>query len=130
MDFKTTNTTVYSAKYHIVWCPKFRRAVLEGHLVGRLRELIVDEVESYGGEVFELEIMPDHVHLLAEIPPQVALSKVMQSIKGQSSRVLRSEYPQLRRGRNLWSPSWFVSTVGGAPLEVVRQYVENQKVAA
>lgn len=130
MSYKSTNTTVYSTKYQIVWCPKYRRAVLKGHLVGRLRELVVDEVERDGGEVIGLEIVPDHVHLLAEIPPPIALSRVMQAIKGQSSRVLRSEYPELMRGQCLWSRSWFVSTVGGAPLEVVRQYVENQQTAS
>ena len=130
MIYKSTNTTVYSAKYHIVWCPKYPRRVLQGHLVGRLHELNTDKVENHGGEVIELEIMPDHVHLLAEIPPQIALSKIMHAIKRQSSRVLRSEYPHLLRLPSLWTRSWFVSTVGGAPLDVVRRYVENQKVTA
>lgn len=130
MQYKSTNTTVYSAKYHIVWCPKYRLALLSGHLAGRLRELIVDIVEDRGGEVLGLEIMPDHVHLLAEVPPQIALSGLMQSLKGQSSRVLRSEYPRLLSTRSLWTPSWFLSTVGGAPLDVVKRYDENQKVAA
>lgn len=130
MQYKSTNTTVYSAKYHIVWCPKYRRALLSGHLAGRLCELIVDIVEDCGGEVLGLEIMPDHVHLLAEVPPQIVLSGLMQNLKGQTSRVLRSEYPRLLSTRSLWTPSWFLSTVGGAPLDVVKRYVENQKVAA
>lgn len=130
MRYKSTNTTVYSAKYHIVWCPKYRRALLSGHLASRLRELIVDVVEDRGGEVLELEVMPDHVHLLAEVPPQIALSRLMQSLKGQTSCVLRSEYPQLLSTRSLWTPSWLLSTVGGASLDVVKRYVENQKDAA
>lgn len=130
MRYKSTDTTVYSAKYHIVWCPKYRRALLSGHLASRLRELIVDVVEDCGGEVLELEVMPDHVHLLAEVPPQIALSRLMQSLKGQTSRVLRSEYPQLLSTRSLWTPSWLLSTVGGAPLDVVKRDVENQKDAA
>ena len=74
--------------------------------------------------------MPDHVHLLVEVPPAVPLSRLVQLLKGLSSRRLRREFPRLRRLSGLWSPSWFVSTVGGAPLDVVRRYVENQKRAA
>jgi putative transposase len=74
--------------------------------------------------------MPDHVHLLVEILPAVALSRFVQLLKSRSSRRLRREFPHLRRLPCLWSRSWFVSTVGGAPLHVVRRYVENQKLAA
>lgn len=76
-----------------------------------------------------METMPDHVHLLMEIPPTVALSGLIQKLKGRASRQLRQEFPHLRRLPALWSPSWFVSTVGGAPLEIVRRCVGNQKLA-
>lgn len=127
-SYLTTATSVYSTKYHIVWCPKYRRAVLAGHIEGRLRELVEDEIEYLNGRVIEMEVMPDHVHLLAEIPPQIAVCEAMRRIKGQTSRVLRSEYPSLQRLPSLWTRSYFVSSVGGAPLEVVRRYVEIQKV--
>jgi putative transposase len=126
----STNKTVYSAKYHIIWCPKYRRRVLAGCVEVRLKEIIAEVVAEANGEVIEVEVMPDHVHLLVEVPPAVPLSKLVQSLKGRSSRLLRQEFPALRRASALWSPSWFVSTVGGAPLEVVRRYVENQKLAA
>ncbi len=87
-------------------------------------------VDEAGGQVIEVEVMADHVHLLVEVPPTMPLSSLVQSLKGRSSRMVRAEFPALRRGPALWSPSWFVSTVGGAPLEVVRRYVENQKTAA
>jgi putative transposase len=80
--------------------------------------------------VIEVEVMPDHVHLVVEIAPAVALSRFVGMVKGRSSRVLRQEFLVLRRLRSLWTPSWFVSTVGGVPLEVVCQYVDNQKSAA
>jgi putative transposase len=130
VGYRSSNKTVYSAKYHIMWCPKDRRRVLAGRVKCRLKEIIAEVVLEAGGEVIEVEVMPDHGHLLVEVPPAVALSKLVQSLKGASSRVLRSEFPPLRRLPALWSPSWFVSTVGGAPLEVVRRYVENQKRAA
>jgi len=130
VGYRSTNKTVYSAKYHIIWCPKYRRHVLSGRVEDRLKQIIAQVVDEAGGQVIEVEVMPDHVHLLAEVPPTVPLSKLLQTLKGRSSRQLRAEFPVLRRGAALWSPSWFVSTVGGAPLEVVRRYVENQKRAA
>jgi putative transposase len=129
MAYRSSNKTVYSAKYHIIWCPKYRRRVLVGQVEMRLKEIIAEVVAELSGNVIEVEVMPDHVHLLVEFPPAVALSKALQLLKGRSSRLLRAEFPRLGRLPSLWSPSWFVSTVGGAPLEVVRRYVENQKLA-
>lgn len=130
MAYRSSNKTVYSAKYHLIWCPKYRRRVLAGPVAARLKEIIGSVVAECGGEVIEVEVMPDHVHLLVEVPPAIALSGLVQRLKGHSWRLLRQEFPHLRRLGALWSPSWLVSTVGGAPLEVVRRYVENQKRAA
>jgi putative transposase len=121
---------VFSVKYHVIWCPKYRRCVLGGVAELRLKQIIGEVVAEFGGRVIEVETMPDHVHLLVELPPHVAVSKLVQILKGRSSRRLRQEFPHLVRMRCLWAPSWFVSTVGGAPLEVVRRYVENQKLTA
>ncbi len=129
VKYRSTNKSVYSAKYHVIWCPKYRRSVIGGRVETRLKEILGEVVAAGGGQVIQLETMPDQVHLLMEVPPTVALSGLIQKLKGRSSRQLRAEFPQLRRGRALWSPSWFVSTVGGAPLEVVPRYVENQKIA-
>ena len=74
--------------------------------------------------------MPDHVHMLVEVDPQFGIHRLVRLLKGRSSFLLRQKYPHLRRQRTLWTNSYFVSTVGGAPLEVVKQYVANQKVAA
>jgi len=129
VKYRSTNKCVYSAKYHVIWCPKYRRRVIGGRVEIRLKQIINDVVGEHGGQVIQLETMPDHVHLLMEVPPTVALSPLIQQMKGRSSRRLRQEFPHLRRGTALWSPSWFISTVGGAPLEIVRRYVENQKLA-
>jgi putative transposase len=130
MRYRSSNKTVYSAKYHLIWCPKYRRRVLVDGVDARLKAIIAEVAAEVGVEVIEVEVMPDHVHLLAEIPPTVPLSAFMRLVKGRSSRLLRGEFPRLRRLPVLWSPSWFVSTVGGAPLAVVRRYVENQKAAS
>lgn len=130
MQYRSTHKAVFSVEYHVIWCPKYRRRVLGGAAELRLKQIIGEVVAEFGGMVIEVETMPDHVHLLVELPPQVAVSKVVQILKGRSSRRLRQEFPHLARMKCLWLPLWFVSTVGGAPLEVVRRYVENQKLAA
>jgi len=127
---RSTNTTVYSAEYHIIWCPTYRRRVLAGPVEARLKEIIAKVGAEASREVIEVEVMPDHVHLLVEVPPAVALAELVQKQKGRSSRLLRAEFAHLRRVPALSSPSWFVSTLGGAPLEVVRRYVEHQKRVA
>ncbi|MCA1788180.1 MAG: IS200/IS605 family transposase, partial [Desulfobacteraceae bacterium] len=79
-------------------------------------------------EIIELEIMPDHVHLLIEVDPQFGIHRLIKKMKGVSSRLLRKEFSVLRtRLPSLWTNSYFVSTVGGAPLEVIKQYIEQQK---
>ena len=108
----------------------YGRRVLVGAVATRLVGIIREVCDRLGADVLEVEAMPDHVHLLAEVPPAVALSRLVQVLKGRSSRRLRREFRWLRRLPCLWSPSWFVSTVGGAPLVVVRRYVENQRRAA
>jgi putative transposase len=130
VTYRRTNKTVYSAKYHLIWCPKYRRRVLVGAVENRLVEIVHQICVEHGADVIEIEIMPDHVHLLVEVPPVVALSKFIGALKGRSARVLRQEFDHLRRLPSLWTPSWFCSTVGGVPLEVVRRYVEIQKLAA
>ena len=121
---------VFSVKYHVIWCPKDRRCVLGGTAELRLKQIIGDVVTEFGDMVIEVETMTDHVHLLVAVPPQVAVCELVQIMKGRSPRRLRQEPSHLARMKCLWAPSWFVSTVGGAPLEVLRRNVENQKLAA
>jgi putative transposase len=128
MEYKSNNNVVYSCKYHVVWCPKYRRKVLVGAVSERLKELIVQRCSEINAEIIEMEIMPDHVHMLVEVDPQFGINKAVRSIKGLTSRMLRKEYPELKtRLPTLWSNSYFVSTVGGAPLGAIKQYIENQK---
>lgn len=126
--YKSNNNVVYSCKYHVLWCPKYRRPVLQGPLAKRLREVIEEVVAERQAEILQLEIMPDHVHLLVEVDPQFGIHRLMKLLKGRSSRILRAEFPSIRsRLPSLWTNSYFISTVGGAPLAVVKQYIENQK---
>lgn len=129
MKYKSNNNVVYSCKYHVVWCPKYRRKVLVGDIAVRMDELVRFNCAEIRVDVIELEVMPDHVHLLIEVDPQFGIDRAVRQIKGKTSRILRQEFPQLRQLLpSLWTNSYFVSTVGGAPLSVIKQYIENQKM--
>ena len=126
--FKSNSNVVYSCKYHIVFCPKYRRKVLQAPIDERLKEIIREVALETHSEVLEMEVMPDHVHLLCEVDPQFGIARFVRLVKGRSSRLLRQEFPKLKsRLPTLWTNSWFCSTVGGAPLSVIKQYIEQQK---
>ncbi|MDF5720591.1 MAG: IS200/IS605 family transposase [Rhizonema sp. PD37] len=128
VKYKSNENVVYSCKYHIVWCPKYRRSVLIKGVDVRLKEIIHEVCNEFQANLIELEVMSDHVHLLVEVDPQFGVTKLIRYMKGRSSRFLRAEFPWLKsRLPTLWTNSYFVSTVGGTPLEVVKQYIENQK---
>lgn len=132
MEYRTTSNTVYACQYHVAFCPKYRRKVLVDEVEARFKELAplaCSEID--GAEIIEMEVMPNHVHLLLEVPPQVAVGQVVHRIKGRTSRALREEFPQLkRRIPTLWTNSYFCSTVGGAPLSKVQEFIENQKTSS
>ncbi len=122
------NNVVFDCKFHVVWCPKYRRKILKDGIDKRLREIIFDVCRECEAIIIETEIMPDHVHLLVDVDPQFGIHRLVKLIKGRSSRLLRQEFRECRtRLPSLWTNSYFVSTVGGAPLAIVKQYIENQK---
>lgn len=128
MKYRRQNKVVYSCKYHVVWCSKYRRKVLTDGIDTRLKELIQSICAEIDAEIFELEVEPDHVHLLLEVDPQYGINKAVRHIKGTTSHILRSEFPSLRsRLPALWTTTYFVSTVGNTPLSEIRQYIEDQK---
>lgn len=127
-QLKSNNNVVYSCKYHVIWCPKYRRPVLVDAVDKRLKELIRQQIEKFESDLIEMEVMPDHVHLLVEVDPQFGIHRLVKNIKGFTSRILRREFKTLRtRIPTLWTNSYCVITVGGAPLSVIKQYIENQK---
>ena len=111
--YKSNNNIVYSCKYHVVWCPKYRRKVLTNGVDVRLKELLLAYAITLSVDILELEIMPDHVHILMEVDPQFGIHKAIKSLKGYTSRILREEFPYLKtKMPTLWTNSYFVSTVG------------------
>ncbi|MFL9449832.1 IS200/IS605 family transposase [Tolypothrix campylonemoides VB511288_2] len=126
--FKSSNNIVYSCKYHVIFCPKYRRKVLVNAVASRLKELLAQIVIDIKVEILEMEIMPDHVHLLIDVDPQFGVHRVVKRFKGATSRYLRLEFPELKsRLPSLWTNSYFVSTVGGATLDSIKMYIQNQK---
>ena len=106
--YKSNHNIVYSCKYHIVFCPKYRRKVLVNGVDTRLKELVNSICEELQVDIIEMEIMPDYVHILLGVDPQFGIHKAVKTIKGTTSRILRQEFPWLRsRIPTLWTNSYF-----------------------
>jgi putative transposase len=119
---------VYSLKFHLVWCPKYRRPVLVKAVEKRLRELLAEKAEELQATIVALEVMPDHVHLFIETDPRWSISQLTRQFKGFTSHVLRNEFPSLRsRLPTLWSRSYFAGSCGAVTEATVRRYIEEQK---
>lgn len=119
---------VFSLKYHIVWCPKWRRDVLRDDIETDLKTLLHEKAEEIDVQIHSLEVMPDHVHLFVEADPTICVAEIVNRLKGYTSRILRSRYSVLRtRIPTLWSRSYFAGTVGSVTEAAVRKYIENQK---
>jgi putative transposase len=119
---------VFSLKYHLVWCPKYRRAVLVDAVDRRLRELLTEKSDELGMTVHALEVMPDHVHLFVESDPTHCVAEIVNRLKGYTSRVLRDEFPSLRsRLPTLWSRSYFASSIGHVSAATIERYIAEQK---
>ena len=122
--------TKWMCKYHIVFTPKYRRKAIYYKVRSDLIDIIRHLCQYKGVEIIEGHMMPDHVHMLLEVDPQFGIHKAVKSFKGYTSRILRQEFPYLKtKMPTLWTNSYFVSTVGGVPLEAVKQYIENQKTS-
>jgi len=129
-DFKSNRHVLRyaSCKYHVVFCPKYRRKVLVNGVDKRLKAILYQVAKELNCEILELEVMPEHVHILCAVDPQFGVHKFVKQVKGLSSGLLRQEFPHLKsRLPTLWTHSYFVSTVGGAPISILKPYIENQK---
>lgn len=125
---KRTRHATYNINYHLVWCPKFRRPVLAGEVGKRLDALLREIVAALDGEVAELVVQPDHVHLFASFPPDRAISQIMHRLKGASAHQLRQEFPHLKsRLPSLWSRSYYVGTAGNVSAATIQRYIDAQK---
>ncbi|QYC41537.1 Transposase IS200 like protein [Nonomuraea coxensis DSM 45129] len=129
-DIRTGRHCVFVLHAHLVFVTKFRHPVFTDAHLNRMEEIMRDVCADFETGLSEFNGENNHVHLLVNFPPKVALSKLVNSLKGVSSRRMRQEFPELARhyyrASKLWSGSYFAGSVGGAPISVLRQYVEQQ----
>jgi putative transposase len=129
-DIRRGRHCVFLMHVHLVFVTKYRRNVLDRDAIDELRGIFTKVCLDFGAELVEFDGEDDHVHLLVEHPPKVAVSNLVNSLKGVSSRLLRKERPDIQKRYwkgALWSPSYFAATCGGAPISIVRQYIEQQQ---
>ena len=119
----------YDIEYHIVWTTKYRYRVLEGRIAERARELIRQSCNSMNVTIIEGTIGKEHIHLLISCPPSLSVSKIVQQLKGKSSRTLQMEFKELKKrywGQHLWGSGYFCRSVGAVTKEIIKDYIENQ----
>ena len=130
-DLRHGRHCVFALHAHLVFVTKYRRGVFTKEVIDDLRVIFAGVCLDFEAQLVEFDGEDDHVHLLVNYPPKVALSALVNSLKGVSSRMIRKKnYPSVRRklwGGALWSPSYFAASCGGAPIEIVRQYIEQQR---
>ena len=130
-DFRHGRHGVFVTHVHLVFVTKYRREVFTKEILDDLRPMFASVCKDFESELVEFDGGDDHVHLLVNYPPKVSVSNLVNSLKGVSSRMIRKKnYPSIRKklwGGALWSPSYFAGSCGGAPIAVIRQYIEQQQ---
>jgi putative transposase len=126
-EYRRTENSVSSINYHFVFVPKRRKPVLVQDVAKRLQDIVFGLVSEHGWKLIALEIMPDHVNFFINAPTHESPADIARWVKGRASKLLRDEFPHLKKLPSLWTPTYFVSTTGQVSTEIVRQYIENQK---
>jgi putative transposase len=131
-NYRKSSHCTYDIKYHIVWITKYRKAVITGKIAERTRDLIRGTCHQNEVEIIAGHVSKDHIHLLVSVPPHLSASKLVQYLKGYSSRKLQMEYKELNKqfwGRHLWARGYFVASSGNVTDEVIAEYIKNQDIA-
>jgi len=130
VDYRRSAHAMYDIKYHVIWVTKYRYKVMRGRVAERARELIRQICQAREVVIVRGAISPDHIHMLLSVPPNLAPAKVVQYIKGRSSRLLQAEFPELGKqywGQHLWARGYFCATVGAVDEETIKHYIETQR---
>ena len=130
MEYRRGSHTVYNIEYHLVWITKYRYHVLTGEVALRARELIRQSCVSREIAIIRGSVSRDHIHLLISCPPSMSPAKIVQYLKGRSSKMLQEEFPHLQKkywGQHLWARGYFCATVGAVTEDMIKEYVENQE---
>ena len=128
VDYQNASHVKYDIKYHIVWITKYRYKILNNDIGQRLKLLLIQTCQSKGVTIISGHIAKDHIHILVSCPPSLAPAKIVQYLKGRSSRILQEEYPHLRKrywGQHLWARGYFCATVGAITDEMIKEYIER-----
>ncbi len=129
--YRKTSHSLYDIKFHLVWITKYRKRVMTGEVARRTRELIRQICKTNDVEILKGHISNDHIHLFVSVPPHISVSKLVQQLKGKSSRKLMSEFKTLSRqfwGRHLWGRGYFAASSGNITDEVIMEYIKNQDI--
>lgn len=131
VDYRRGRHCVFAMHVHLVFVLKYRRKAITPRVLGALRDSFEKVCSDFDADLKECDGEEDHVHLLVEYPPKVAVSVLVNSLKGASSRTIRKQrFPEVRKvlwGEHFWSPSYFASSCGGAPLEILKKYIQEQR---
>lgn len=128
-EIRTGRHCVFKLHVHLVFVTKYRKKVFTDEILKDLEVIFNDVCQNFGTELVEMNGETEHIHLLLNYPPKVSISKLVNSLKGVSSRLIRKQHPELKKSYwkgGLWSPSYFASSCGGAPLSIIKQYIEQQ----
>jgi len=130
VEYRQNSHAVWDVKYHVIWVTKYRYKVLRGEVAERTRDLLRQICQGRDVVIVQGAVSPDHGHMLVSVPPQLAPAKLVQYMKGRSSRMLQAEFPQLKKrywGQHLWARGYFCASVGAVDEETVKRYIETQK---
>lgn len=127
-EYHSSSHLIYSCQYHVIFCPKYRRKILKDGKDVRLKEMFLQIAEDNDFQILEMDVMPDHVHLLIDCNPRFGIMECVKALKRQTAHDMRQEFPDIvSKLPSLWTRSCFVSTVGAVSLETVMKYIESQK---
>ena len=121
--------TKHRLMYHLVWIPKYRKRVLKGEIAERIKELLYECADFQRWKIEELNIQPDHIHMLIRMRPEVSVSRMVQLFKGKTSKIIREEFPELQEflwGNSFWADGYFAETSGQVNENCIREYIRNQ----
>ena len=130
VEYRHSAHAVYDIKYHVTWVTKYRYKVMRGRIAERARDLIRQICQARDVVIVRGSVSPDHIHMLLSAPPHLSPAKLVQYIKGRSSRRLQEEFPELGKrywGQHLWARGYFCATVGAVDEATIKEYIENQK---
>ena len=130
MVMRKSSHVQYDIEYHIVWTTKYRYRVIVGKIAERTRKLVIQSCNSMNVNIIKGAIGKEHIHLLVSCPPSLSVSKLVQQLKGKTSRTLQMEFKELRKrywGRHLWASGYFCRSVGTVTRNIIKEYIENQE---